>query len=519
MNDEITIERGENAAVRERKHALLDGFARMLTGNLDHPAIVGGAYQRSRDGTRHNPQALDLARWSGTHQLTRRTASYLVGLVAIRPLLDTTRALRVLGASNCQPLINLLAESGWVVPQGQRPELLSNNDGSLTIVVPWPSDIQDEVAARGVSLDDLSGIGPANRRGRFAVSANTSGDIVTLGFGTSKAGNPGTLYHLLISGATGQGKTWFMLSLLAQLSQTRQFATAADGSQYADGPGAGIAVVDLKGGDGVSYMANFPNQLGPTVYQDFDGARAVLAWFFKEIKERDRRQKEAGARYCHERPLYLFLSEFTRLVAATPLGIADPASIFMLSAIVKEGRAFNIHVILDTQHIRGSLFGDTTTRSQFDDAVVFKPQGHLDSAGVIPAALGVNPYLTLSTPGDCYTVLGARVMRGFAIHASDAHLEALRDSAEPQMREWPEFDANDLEGFTPSGDPGRPAKNFDAVEIATALQALKRSGVKREFLRDELVDGIGNDRAKELMALARKLAAELEARGYCAPER
>jgi hypothetical protein len=309
-----------------------------------------------------------------------------------------------------------------------------------------------------------------------------------------------------------------MLSLVAQLSQAKQYEFDANGEAHAlDERGCGIAVVDFKGGDGVSYLRNFPNQLGPVIYQDYDGARAVLQWFFNEIKARDGRMKRAGQRYCTERPLYLFFSEFTKLTADKPIGIADAAAIFMLSVIVKEGRAFNIHVIFDTQHVRGSLFGDTTTRSQLDDGIVFKPNGHLDSGGVIPAALGVNPYLTLGKPGECYSVLGTRVQRGFAVHASEARLKRLIDSAAPQIAAWPEFDANALEGFEEPRGAGQPPKGFDVAEIAAALDILKRPGDKREILRTEF-GSLSHDRARDLLKLARELAQALDARGYCAPD-
>jgi hypothetical protein len=51
-------------------------------------------------------------------------------------------------------------------------------------------------------------------------------------------------------------------------------------------------------------------------------------------------------------------------------------------------------------------------------------------------------------------------------------------------------------------------------EIAAALAVLKQPGEKRTLLRREL-GGISNDRARALLALARDLATELEARAYC----
>lgn len=517
---EVVLRKVEEGAILTEKYRLLDAFARKVTGNTYNKKIWGGQEVVLADGTLYNENGITLERWPRTDpvakgRFTKPEPSYLVGRLSIIPNLDATHAKKVLGADDCGPVVSLLADAGWIVPDGQRPVILSNNDNTLTFEIPWPDDIQTTVAKRGVSLDDLDGITPANRRGRVVISADTSGRLVTLRFGTSKSDGPDVLFHLLLSGGTGSGKTFLMLSLLAQLSQMRHYVNE-DGDMILDehSPGCGVAVVDFKGGDGISYLRNIPNQIGPTVAQDYDGARAVLAWFFNEIKERDRRQKEAGKRYCDEHPLYLFISEFTKLTADKPLGIADPASIFMLSVIVKEGRSFNIHVVMDTQHVRGSLFGDTTIRSQLDDSVVFRPQGALDSAGVIPASLGVNPYLTLGKPGECYVVRGARTSRGFAVHAPEDRLEELRDKVAPRLAEWPAFNPNDLEGFEAPQGAGQPAKGFDAGEIAAAVMILKRSGDKKKLLRQEL-GSISNDRAAALLALARELATELDDRGYC----
>ena len=519
---EIVPRKVEEASLLAEKCRLLDAFALKVTGNTQHPKIWGGRCDTLADGTLYNPNGITLERWSRADTVargryTKPEPAHLVGRLSIITNLDTTRAKKVLGADNCEPVVNLLSAGGWIVPTGQRPEILSNNDSTLTFVVPWPADIQTAVAQRGVSLDDLDGLGPANRRGRVVISADTSGRLITSRFGTSKSAGPDVLFHLLLSGGTGTGKTVLMLSMLAQLAQSRHYTYTDDGDAVLDAnsPGCGLAIVDFKGGDGIGFLRNIPQQIGPTVTQDYDQARAVLAWFFNEIKARDQRQQQAGQRFCTEYPLYLAISEFTKLTAPLPLGIADAASIFMLSAIIKEGRSFNIHVIMDTQHVRGSLFGDTTIRSQLDDVVVFRPQGALDSAGVIPAALGVNPYLTLGKPGECYIVRGARVERGFAIHAPQVHLDKLRDSAAPQLAAWPEFDPNDLEGFEPPRDAGQPAKGFDAGEIAAALAVLKRDGDKKRALRDEL-GAMGNDRATALLRLARELATELDTRGYCA---
>jgi len=371
------------------------------------------------------------------------------------------------------------------------------NDGSLVITAPWPADLQ----VGDAPLDTLAGVTPSNKRGRFVIGPDTAGDLVTLEFGPAKrAGDVHIVHHGLIPGATGTGKTWFMRSLAWQLCQQ---------------PGALSIVIDNKGGDGVGYLRNIPGQVGPTVIDDVDTARAALAWVVNECRARYRRMEEAHELECNEPPLYVYVSEFTTLTAKT-IGAADPACIFILAFLAMKGRAANIHLILDTQYPKGSDFGNTATRKQFDFIQCFRMADQYDTAAALPPGVDLRPYLTLTKPGDGYTFVEARGRRTLAAYVRPAKLAEVIDSAAPQLAAWPEFDPNDLEGFEQPREAGQPVKGYDAGEIAAALSVIKRAGDKKRLLRQEC-GGMGNDRAAALLALARELATELEARGYCAP--
>jgi hypothetical protein len=206
------------------------------------------------------------------------------------------------------------------------------------------------------------------------------------------------------------------------------------------------------------------------------------------------------------------------MTAPKPVGIADAAAIFMLGLLAREGRAAGLHIIADTQNATNGLWGSTTTRMQIDTAVCFRVSGQYDAGAALPAGSNLRPYLTLTRPGDCYLALGSRITRAYVAHIPEAQQRALLDTATPELHTWPDFDANDLEGFEAPRSAGQPAKGFDAVEIASALAMLKRNGDKRVLLRNEL-GGLSNSRAGDLLKLARELAGELSNRGYCSSKK
>jgi len=391
----------------------------------------------------------------------------------------------------------LWASAGWIIPDGQRPEIDLRNDGSLVITAPWPADLQTGDAP----LDTLRGVAPSNKRGRFIVGPDTAGDVVTLEFGPAKHANDvHIIHHALIAGTTGSGKTWFMRSLAWQLCQHA---------------GAQTIIIDCKGGDGVGFLRNIPGQVGPTVIDDIETAKSALEWAVLECQRRYRAMEEARALECTAPPVYVFVSEFT-ILTAEKIGAADPAAIFMLAWLAMRGRAANVHLILDTQYPKASSFGDTSTRKQFDFTQCFRVADQYDAGAALPPGVDLRPYLTLTQPGDGYTFVEARGRRTLSAYVRSEQMNKLIDSAAPTLSEWPEFDANKLEGFEQPREAGQPPKGYDAGEIAEALLILKQPGDKKKMLRQAL-GNIGNDRAAALLALARELDTELDARGYCAP--
>ena len=485
--------------IDERKQQLLSNAARALVANCDHPAIFGGGYI-DRDGKAHNPRGLQLARWPESGQFTRRRASYLVGIISILPGLDAARAKAALEKERCAALIQLLNSVGWQAPDGQFPEVSLGNDGALSVTAPWPADLQSGDAP----LDSLIGVQPALHRGRFIVGPDTTGDIVTLQFGPAKTDRH-IVHHALIAGTSGSGKTWFMLSLAWQLSHHKD---------------AKIIIIDCKGGDGIGFLRNIPGQVGPTIVDDIDGAKSALLWVVQELQRRYRVMETSSMRECNEPPVYVFISEFTRLTADV-IGASDPAAIFMLAYLAQMGRAGNVHLIIDTQYPKGSVFGDQVTRKQFDLTMCFRTADQYDTLAVLPPGVDVRPYLTLTQPGDGYTFVESRGRRTLSAYVREADLRDLRDSAVPQLRAWERFDATALEGFEEPAKRGRPAEPFTAVQIAAALYQQRHPvrGDRREALRRALESqtgsGMSSDRLHELMNLAIELNAELDASDYC----
>lgn len=472
------------------KTALLEAAARRIVANRQNPLVFGGALQQLPDGTRHNPRGIQLLRWP-SGEYTRRQPSYLVGRISIRPGMYADRALNAYGKNDAINLAQLVAAAGWEIPDGKVPEIVREGD-ALTFVIPWPEHLQNNDAP----LTSLDGLQSIWKRGRFVVGPDTAGDLFTPEFGPAKT-HSGIVHHALVGGASGSGKTWFLRSLAYQIAHHKD---------------ARSVIIDFKGGDGIGYLRNIPGQVGPTVINDLDAARNALAWFYNECLRRYRVMENAGQTECTEPPLYLFFSEFTA-VTATTIGVADSACIFMLANLAQKARGANMHLILDTQYPRGDVFGDTTVRKQFDFTMCFRTSDQYDTQALLPPGMGLRPYLTLSNaPGDGYGIIGSEARRVLTAYVPENELRAMRDSAKPLLDEWPEYD--DLPGLPEPRDRGQPVKDFSASDIAAALVVLRRDGDKRRMLRAEL-GSLSNDRSGKLLALARELEAELEARDYC----
>lgn len=483
----------------EVKRNLLDTAARRIVANRQNPLIFGGALQQLPDGTQYNPKGIQLLRWP-SGEFTRRQPSYLVGRISIRAGMYADRALTAYSKNDCINLAQLVGAAGWVIPDGKIPEIIREGD-ALTFVIPWPEHLQNNDAP----LSELSGLESVWRNGRFVVGPDTRGDLFTPEFGIEKT-SPGVIHHALIGGVTGSGKTWFMLSLAFQLAHHKD---------------ARIIILDGKGGDGVGRLHNIPGQVGPTVINSVDGVRNALAWVYGECMRRYVAMERSNTTACTAPPLYVFLSEFTAYTA-DGIGASDNAIIFMLATLAQKSRAANIHLILDTQYPRGSTFGDTAVRKQFDFTLCFRTADQYDTQALLPPGLNLRPYLTLSKPGDGYALIGGEVHRILTAYAPDKELRALNDSAEPSLREWPEFDASALEGFEASKAKGRPEEDFTAAQIRAAVMLWRNPperGDKRTLLqkalRERTGSGISNSRAQELLDLGRELLAELDTADFC----
>jgi len=258
-----------------------------------------------------------------------------------------------------------------------------------------------------------------------------------------------------------------------------------------------------------------PGQVGPTVIADLEQSRAALQYAVLECHRRNRVLEEAHLEKYDGPPLYVLVSEFT-LLTAKAIGLADPASIFMLAYLAMMGRGAGVHLIMDTQCASVDNFGSPVIRNMLDFVQCYRTKNQYDTLAALPPGADVRPYLTLTQPGDGYTFVDGRGRRTLSAYVRSEQMNKLIDSAAPTLSEWPEFDANKLEGFEQPRDAGQPAKGYDAGEIAEALLILKQSGDKKKMLRQAL-GNIGNDRAATLLALARELDTELDARGYCAP--
>jgi len=341
----------------------------------------------------------------------------------------------------------------------------------IRIEVAWPAGLEkDTIYLHEMSNRPLDKIGAD---GMWLAGMTQDGTTVF-----SKLDN--VFPHMLVSGASGAGKSVALQSMVYQLSQD-------DRNQ--------LVLIDGKNGHGLNCVGGCKNVVGPVATDLYD-ARSALQWTINQMEYRYEHEQD-GDKFLNEQPrIIIVIDEFQEI---TDGANADPASIEMIRRLAVQARAARIHLVMGTQSPNMDAFGHQSTRKNLPNRVAFR----VESPGASQVALGTTEVSAsnLTGKGDSYCILSGygpiRVQFAFV----DREVLRRENTRPPMMEAWPVFDPEALHAL-----PG-----YDVEQVATGLQ-IAAAGKGRPAL--EAISGLGSTRARGLLRVSRELWEALEERGF-----
>jgi hypothetical protein len=164
-----------------------------------------------------------------------------------------------------------------------------------------------------------------------------------------------TMPHMLIAGATGSGKTYEMMNIVASLS-------ALNNAEDVE-----IVVVDPKAID-MDILNGLPGLRRPVV-QDLDDCVEALHETVREMERRkDKRMKNPRQRYV------LVVDEIADLIAT-----GGDAVVSAIERIVQVGRGYGVHFIGGTQKPTNEIFKSQVIKSNMPLRIVGMVQNKSDA--------------------------------------------------------------------------------------------------------------------------------------------
>ncbi len=232
--------------------------------------------------------------------------------------------------------------------------------------------------------------------------------------------------HYFVAGATGAGKSWFVRSMVAQLSMS---------------PKNKFVLIDVseKIGEGFGkIIPRLSSLIGPAAL-DLDTARSALVW----LKEEMSRRFESGK---WDSRIIIWIDEI-------PAIKEDEHCATLIKALVTRGRACDYHLVMCSQHVTEKELG------QFSGLIKANVLGRIAfSVGTLAGSVESiydSSALHLMVPGDCYVRHpNLSRIRLQASYFPDTFLKSHWKTGAPLMEKWPMVSLVDVEthagnGFTP----------------------------------------------------------------------
>jgi DNA segregation ATPase FtsK/SpoIIIE, S-DNA-T family len=179
--------------------------------------------------------------------------------------------------------------------------------------------------------------------------------------------------HALVAGTTGAGKSELLRSLVAALAAT----VAPDDLN--------LVLLDYKGGSAFDRCADLPHVVGVVTDLDEHLGRRALVCLEAELRERERRLRDAGAAdlaaFRSGEPadpmprLVVVVDEFATMAAELP-GFVDS-----LVGLAQRGRSLGIHLVLATQRPSGVV--SESIRANTNLRIALRVQDRSESVDVV----------------------------------------------------------------------------------------------------------------------------------------
>jgi S-DNA-T family DNA segregation ATPase FtsK/SpoIIIE len=199
--------------------------------------------------------------------------------------------------------------------------------------------------------------------------------------------------HALVAGTSGAGKSELLQTLVTSLALTN----TPDALTF--------VLIDYKGGSAFKACRDLPHCVGFVTDLDAHLAARALACLGAELKRRERRFADAGAKDIDDYwartgdrlpRLVLVVDEFATLAEELPDFISGIVGIGM------RGRSLGVHLVLATQRPAGAVSADI--RANVNLRVCLRVTSDADSTDVIGTAAAA--HLGRRTPGRAYLRTG-----------------------------------------------------------------------------------------------------------------
>lgn len=271
----------------------------------------------------------------------------------------------------CRIVVRIGAEGGSVVrhPDRDARRPLRCEVLSLAQAARWTSRAAEEAARAGMVVDgrDLPSLVPLAPllEGGAGAPLECTPAIDAAGPVTLDLVAQGP--HAIVGGTTGSGKSELLVSWVLAMAA----AHPPDRVTF--------LLVDFKGGAAFAPLRRLPHTVGIVTDLDEAGAARALASLRAELRHRERRIVDAGARDIEQIPglprLVIIVDEFAAMIAEQP----DLHAVF--ADLAARGRALGVHLVLCTQRPTGVVRDAVLANA--DLRISLRVNNRADSAAIV----------------------------------------------------------------------------------------------------------------------------------------